>query len=286
MNLKSFHETIRRDGRYVSPPDHRPPRPAPAGAWSAWRFYVGGLGSVISHGARSARRGTFDDQSLARLSFILLRAAERLGATVTCEGFTPLATTPGPFVFVANHMSLVETIMLPSTLMSFGPLSIVAKRSLTRYPWFGTVLCATQPILVSRHNARQDLHDVLTQGVEQLRRGRSILLFPQGTRAPCFDPRRFNTLGVKLAQRAGVTLVPVAVRTDFAVVGRWLRDFGPVDPSRPIRFTAGAPLPPTMPAREQHAACLRFITGMLSSWGLPLAASGEESASAESQENP
>jgi 1-acyl-sn-glycerol-3-phosphate acyltransferase len=212
----------------------------------------------------------FDDAAWARFSFAPIREAEALGAVCTCEGFQSLLSG-GPFVYAANHMSLLETIVLPAALLAFSPLAVVVKRSLLSYPVFGGPLRAVRPIAVSRRDARRDLLTVLEEGSARLASGQSVLLFPQATRTAVFDPQRFNSLGAKLARRAGRPLVPVALRTDFAAAGRFLRDIGPIDPGRPIRFAAGAPLPPTGHGRSLHAACLAFLHQRLRSWGLPVA---------------
>ncbi|MDD5704442.1 MAG: lysophospholipid acyltransferase family protein [Kiritimatiellae bacterium] len=284
MTVTELHATLRLHGAYQTPAGQLPERQARPGAWAAWRFYVGGLGGVVVQGLRSMRGGSFDDLTFAELAYRLLRAAERLGTLVSFEGFAEVNAHRGPIVYTGNHMSLVETIVLPAGLLAFGPLTIVARRSLTRYPGFGRALCASHPILVTRANPRQDLADVLSQGAERLAQGYSVLLFPQGTRSECFDPRRFNSLGIKLARRAGVPLVPLAVKTDFARVGSWLRDFGPVDPSRPIRFAAGPLLDAAAPQRDVHAACTAFISARLRNWGLPVADKGDSDGLEQEQQ--
>ncbi len=271
MTLAEFQQMLRATGRYETPVSqpvrHRPVR----GLLVSWRFYFGCLGGCIGRGTRlAARHGRLDSATWSQLGFRLMQDAEAMGATCSCDGFERLAQAKGPFVFVANHMSLVETIALPPVLMAFGPLTIVAKRSLTRYPFFGATLKAVNPILVTRKNVRQDLQDVLEQGVQSLNAGRSVLLFPQSTRSRSFAPRSFHSLGIKLAQRAGVPLVPIAIQTDLAPPGRWLRDFGPVDLSRPIRFSCGPVLTADLPSRARHAAAVEFIATRLRAWDVPV----------------
>ncbi len=275
MELETFYRQIEHGGYYHSPAQALRQPPVKAGSLAALNFYAGGLGAVVFRGLVALCRGRFDNRTLGHLSYLLLRKAEKLGTPVTFSGFEALKNHQGPLVFVANHMSLIETILLPCGLMAFGPLSIVARRSLARYPGFGRVLRATKPILVTRSNPRQDLADVLKQGAEHLAAGHTVLLFPQGTRTRAFDPARFNSLGVKLARRAGVPLLPIAVKTDFALTGRWMREFGPVDPSRAIKFAAGPLLPPDGSQREIQNRCVDFIAGQLRAWNLPVKAMRE-----------
>ena len=95
----------------------------------------------------------------------------------------------------------------------------------------------------------------------------SVLLFPQATRSVVFDPGAFNSLAVKLAKKAGVPVVPVALRTDFQKIGRVLKDFGPIDRSKPVYFKFGEPLTVQGNGKAAHQQVISFIASNLRSWG-------------------
>jgi len=176
-----------------------------------------------------------------------------------------------PAVYVANHLSPLETYLLPGILFSFGNMSVVAKTSLLKMPYLGDILRASRPIALERQEPKKDLLQVLEQGEVLLREGRAILLFPEGTRRDVFDPRRFNTLGEKLSSRAGVPLVPVAADTRFQSLGKGVfRDFGPIRPNFNVRIECGEPVPPGLSAKERHAQCISFIRERLQAWGVPV----------------
>jgi 1-acyl-sn-glycerol-3-phosphate acyltransferase len=232
------------------------------------RFHWAVTDRAVSGGCK-AWRGRYNYDVWAQDSFSLLQMVERLGGSVVCEGFAARAAHAGPVVYVANHMSMLETMLLPCVLTPFSPVVIVLKDSLLRYPFFGALCRAIRPIVVSRTNVRADLQAVLEQGKEKLASGASVLLFPQGTRMEVFEPRRFNSMGTKLAQAAGVPLVPIALRTDFVGIGRWIKDLGGVIPAHTVRFAAGPCLAPEQPARLLHQHCLTFIAGRFREWGVP-----------------
>jgi 1-acyl-sn-glycerol-3-phosphate acyltransferase len=142
----------------------------------------------------------------------------------------------------------------------------VVKESLVRYPVFGAIMRARDPITVGRTNPREDLVAVLTGGEERLKRGISVIVFPQGTRHPEVEPLQFNSLGAKLAARARVPLVPVALDTRAWGTGRRLKDVGPLYPAIPVRFRFGAALPPSGRGNENHDAAVRFIVETVTSW--------------------
>ena len=271
MTCTAFQHLLRTTGRYATPADARPAVPVRPGLLADGRFHWGVFRQIVIS-ARAARSGHYDSAAWAQHSFDMLRLVERFGVTATYEGFAPRAALAAPVVYASNHMSTLETALLPSALLSFGPLAVVLKESLLHYPYFGAVCRAIDPIVVSRRHARADLQAVLEQGCAKLAAGTSVLLFPQATRAPVFQAARFNSMAVKLAQAAGAPLVPVAVQTDFMRIGRWIKDLGPVDPTRPVRIACGPVLPSATPARELQRQCIEHIAGQLQAWGLPVEA--------------
>ena len=78
-------------------------------------------------------------------------------------------------------------------------------------------------------------------------------------KAAKLDPSEFNTIGVKLAKRAGVPVVPIALKTDAWGNGKHLKDFGKIDPSKKVRFVFGRPLLVSEQGGEEHRAIIAFI---------------------------
>ena len=93
-----------------------------------------------------------------------------------------------------------------------------------------------------------------------------MLIFPQTTRDLFFDPKKFNTLGIKLAKRARVPVIPVAVKTDAWGIGRWLKDFGKIDPSKPVRISFGEPVHISGSGKKEHRSTIAFIGSKLVDW--------------------
>jgi 1-acyl-sn-glycerol-3-phosphate acyltransferase len=108
---------------------------------------------------------------------------------------------------------------------------------------------------------------VIERGVPILKAGRSIVVFPESTRTVTFDTNSFNSLGIKLAARAGVPVVPLAVKSDLLRNGRLIKDMGPIDTGKTIYFEFGAPLRVEGNGREQHKHVVSFIAERLKGWG-------------------
>jgi len=241
-------------------------------------FYVRFV-SVVFWASGLARRGRYGDAEWHASSLAVLRALETVGVHIELSGLDVFPRLAGPCVFVANHMSTLETIILPGIVQPFKDVTFVIKRGLVEYPVFKHIMIARAPIIVDRVNPREDLTRVLREGVAILARGRSIIIFPQTTRTVRFDPAHFNTIGVKLARDAGVPIVPIAVRSDAWGNGRWVKEFGRIDPRLPVKLAFGAPITIEGRGAEAHHTAIEFITQKLTGWGVDVvtAASASES---------
>jgi 1-acyl-sn-glycerol-3-phosphate acyltransferase len=192
-----------------------------------------------------------------------------VGVRVEITGAEALAAGEGPYVFVCNHMSAMETQVLPGIIGLARPLTFVTKGSLMRYPVFSRVLGAFDPIVVSRTDPRSDLRHVLEMGKSKLEAGISVIIFPQARRTDDFDPEAFGTMGLRLARAAGVPMVPIALRTGAWGRGRWVEDLGMIDPTKTVRFAIGAPIPVGDDGPAAHRAVAAFIAERVTTWDQP-----------------
>ncbi len=223
--------------------------------------------TIIFRASAKAKRGRYDDEEWGRSSFATLQALESAGVRFDIAGLEHVAALEGPCVFIGNHISTLETFLLPVILLPFTKITFVVKQSLMDYPVFGHVMRSRDPIAVGRTNAREDLKAVLEGGAARLGTGISLVIFPQTTRVPEFDPKEFNTIGIKLAKRADVPVIPFALKTDAWGNGRLVKDFGRIDPSRTAHFAFGAPLRVGQQGAAEHQAIIRFIVSKLRAWG-------------------
>ncbi len=237
------------------------------GGWR-WAFYTEYIGIVFA-ARKLAVQGRYDDQAWAASSLSIARLIERHRGRFAVSGLDNLRSSAGsgPFVFVANHMSTLETQILPVLVVPFMPVTFVVKESLVKGKIFGPVLRSRDPIAVGRRSPREDLDAVLEGGLERLRRGISIIVFPQSTRSPVFRPEGFNTLGTKLAAKAGVPALPIAIKSDFWGEEGLFRGFGPIRPERTVHFEFGRPMAVVGRGKEQHLETVRFIESRLRLWG-------------------
>jgi 1-acyl-sn-glycerol-3-phosphate acyltransferase len=259
---QAFGAALRAEGGYRTAAHSRG---TAMGRWDAYYYFH--LFRIVIRGGHAARRARYPRDRWFQDAFRTLRLIEACGGQLSVSGIAHVPAAGIPAVYAANHMSLIETFLLPGALINaLQEVVIVLKSDLLGYPFFGHILRALDPIAVTRRDPRADLRTVLRQGAERLSRGQSVLVFPQATRTAHFDPAAFNSLGVKLASRAGVPLIPIALQTDFQANGRWIKDIGPLHRARPVRFCFGAPLDAAGNGRAVHAACVAFIARTLAEW--------------------
>lgn len=249
-------------GCYTTPPG--------MGGWFSSLFptlclYPRYLGITL-RSAAMAKRGDYDTEAWRSSSVDVLRALERVGCHFEIEGADQLAATGGPCVVVGNHMSTLETMVLPALVAPYHEATFIVKQSLVDYPVFKHIMRSRDPITVARESPRADLKAMLDGGMKRLQAGTSIIVFPQGARMPQFDPSHFNSAGVMLARRAGVPIVPVALKTDAWNNGKWIMDFGWINPSRTVRFAFGEPLRVEGRGAKEQTTIIEFITSHLARW--------------------
>ncbi len=266
MNKDLYAQILRSELGYQTPPGSSfSAKYFPV--WSLSVIYYVKLISTLTRASFSARRGTLDDAGWAFHSHRVLEIVETVGGKVNISGLEALSRQAGPVVFIVNHMSLLETLVLAGIALPFKRVTFVIKEELLHYPVIGHFMRALNLIAVSRQNPREDLKVVMREGSNFISNGVSVFIFPQATRSVEFNVQAFNTLGVKLAARAGVPVIPVAVKTDFQANGKLIKDMGPIDPGKMVYLKFGEPMAVEGKGREAHQSVVDFIAENLKAWG-------------------
>lgn len=228
-------------------------------------FYMSFLTNVYVS-SRKAQKGVYDDLSWARSSYLVMRALERAGVSISVSGMEHLEGLESPSVIIGNHVSMMETVVLPAIISPIRRVTYVIKESLLTYPVFKHVMRSRNPVAVTRNNPRQDLKTVLNEGMERLEQGVSIVVFPQTTRGTDFDPEQFSTIGIKLAAKAGVPVLPLALKTDAWTNGKWIKDLGRIQPAKRVYFAFDEPFMVQGKGRMEHQRVVDFISHKLKDW--------------------
>jgi len=112
-------------------------------------------------------------------------------------------------VILSKHQSAWETFALPY-IFKDRHLTWVCKRELLWIPFFGWGLAIMQPIAIDRKAGRRAMEQIVRQGMARLKAGRSIIIFPEGTRMAPGTKGRYGLGGAVLAERSGYPVLPIA----------------------------------------------------------------------------
>ncbi|MCL2345825.1 MAG: 1-acyl-sn-glycerol-3-phosphate acyltransferase [Desulfobulbus sp.] len=115
-----------------------------------------------------------------------------------------------PCVILSKHQSAWETMTLQDYVPKGAYCVFVLKKELLKVPMLGWGLAAMKMISIDRAAGRDALDQVVVQGRERLRQGFYIIIFPEGTRVPPGEKRRYKAGGAYLATHVGCKVVPVA----------------------------------------------------------------------------
>ena len=168
-----------------------------------------------------------------------------IGIRVRVEGTWPSY----PVLYAGKHQAMFETIEV--ALMLGGP-AIVLKQELTRIPFWGYATRKYGHISVDREASAKMLRRMMAESAELKAEGRSILIFPEGTRVPPGEQPPLRAGFAGLYKVLKLPVIPVAV--DSGLV--WPRHGAKRPGVITIRF--GDEVPPGLPREEAerrvHAA--------------------------------
>lgn len=213
-------------------------------------FYGGSIPLVLLaaasafFGERALRRGTllwFQWHRLVSLYVLGIRTRE--------VGRRP----DGPALYVAKHQSMYETFEL--TRILDAPV-VVMKRELGDIPFWGWVARRYGAIMVDRDASSQALREMMRQAQAARAAGRSVLLFPEGTRVPVGEAPPLKSGFAGLYRALAMQTVPIALDT----ARLWPRK-GPKRPGT-IEFHFGEAIPPGLPRAAIEQAAHRGINAL------------------------
>lgn len=111
-------------------------------------------------------------------------------------------------IIMAKHQSTWETISLRGMLEPHQ--SWVLKKELMKIPVFGWALYFVKAIAIDRSAGRKAMVQVVKEGIEALKLGRLVVIFPEGTRTAPGERRKYGVGGAILAEKSGMPVIPIA----------------------------------------------------------------------------
>lgn len=128
--------------------------------------------------------------------------------TINIEGKENIPREDG-FVFISNHQGYADIIVLLK-VMEGRQVGFIAKENLQKVPYFGKWISAIRGVYIKRGDAREALKSIQA-GVNHIKEGFNLVIFPEGTRSRRPEMGEFKPGSFKLATKAKVPIVPVAI---------------------------------------------------------------------------
>lgn len=139
------------------------------------------------------------------------------------------------YVFVCNHLSYLD---IPALFRAIPHnLHFVAKKEIKWVPFIGWYMFATGMIFVDRSNRKKAIASLDRAG-KLIKKGKDVLMFPEGTRSKTGEMVDFKKGPFMLATKADIAVVPVLIEGTEEVLpaGRFTLTSGKV------KVTIGTPV--------------------------------------------
>ncbi len=117
---------------------------------------------------------------------------------------------PHAAIVFSKHQSAWETLVLQEV---FKDAVFVWKKEIKKLPFFGWALALTPMIPIDRGAGKEAIKHLVEIGGTRLKEGYTVIIFPEGTRAPPGGQQRYKGGGAFLATATGVPVVPVALNS-------------------------------------------------------------------------
>jgi 1-acyl-sn-glycerol-3-phosphate acyltransferase len=157
-----------------------------------------------------------------------------VGAKVQVEGLEKIDTSK-PQVYVVNHLSAFDIPVL-YTHLPFQ-FRILAKKELFRYPFMGWHLRRSGQIPVVLENPKASVRS-LNLAVAAIRKGNSLVIFPEGGRSPNGQLQAFMGGAFYAAVKAQVDVVPIVLVGTYEMLKMNSYHIKP----GPVQMVVGSPI--------------------------------------------
>jgi 1-acyl-sn-glycerol-3-phosphate acyltransferase len=118
-------------------------------------------------------------------------------------------------VFISNHQAIFDGFALLAYINK--PFGFIAKKEIKKMPLINGWLSSIGSLYMNRQNPREAIKTI-QEGVEKIKIGHSILIFPEGTRSLASKMNSFKKGSMKLAISSKVAIVPITIDGTYNVL--------------------------------------------------------------------
>ena len=132
------------------------------------------------------------------------------GTKIELRGFENLSEVPQDkgILFIGNHRSYFDIVALQSVVDR--PLGFIAKKEFQKVPFFSWWVADIGSLFLDRNNIRAGM-ETINEGIERMKKGLSLGLYPEGTRNHGDTLLPFKAGGYRLAEKSSSAMVLVSM---------------------------------------------------------------------------
>lgn len=166
--------------------------------------------------------GRFDERRKQRIALSMVQGGFRCILTLCSATKTTVIgreriPRDQAVLYVGNHRSFFDILIIYTLVPDLT--GFVAKKEMERIPFLSTWMKLVNCLFLDRDDMKQGLKMIL-EGIDKLKRGISICIFPEGTRGEGRDETEllpFKEGSLKMAEKAGCLIIPVAMNHNSAI---------------------------------------------------------------------
>ncbi len=217
-------------------------------------YLVAGLSTVgvalaIVIGSMFGPLGSFGDWILKQFGRVWVFAS---GVRMEVSGLENIEGAT-PYIVVANHRSNIDIMVLTAALPI--PIRFLSKIEVFKFPLLGSAMRDAGMIPLDREMGRRELAFIIRSTRTLVADGKSLVVFPEGTRSITGEMLPFKTGAIHIAARTGCPILPVAVQGTGAI---WPPESALIR-GGPVRVEVMPPVTLTKQASRQSRATIAEI---------------------------
>jgi 1-acyl-sn-glycerol-3-phosphate acyltransferase len=226
-----------------------------------WYFYfiiymitVSILGRIRITYLNTVSREKAEDYAFKTMRGISAHVMTKSKTSVDLSGLENLPE--GPCVFVANHQAIFDAFLLFYKIDK--KMVFVAKKEIIKIPLIGWWMRQGQTVFIDRKNLREGAK-AIDEAVEKMKKGYSVIIFPEGTRSLSSEIGTFKKGSMKLAVKANVPIIPLTIDGTYNVLetGRKVR-------GHRLRLTIHKPIYVNQLTEQEKKNLSEIVRGIIS----------------------
>ena len=164
------------------------------------------------------------------------------GSTVTVSGKENIPDEP--VLYVGNHRSYFDVVT--GYACTDGCCGFVAKKEMEKIPLLSSWMRLISCLFLDRQNVKEGLKTILA-AIDMVKNGTSVWIFPEGTRSQTEEMLEFKEGSMKIAEKSGCAIIPVAFKGTDDVFEKHVPFIRPAN----IQIQFGEPIYPKQLSREE-----------------------------------